>query len=206
MKKTLTVALAFVLVIAMSVAGTFAYLTSQDTVTNTFTVGKLFDGENGGMMLKEHEVTQDKDGTYVMPDGAAVVDGNTYENVLPGSTNDKDPFVQITGMTDNVTAYLFVTVSKDDNVDFTVDSTNWTETELKAKDGGTVYVYKNGATVDKTVTDPIYIIKDNVITINDVAADTEIADVVFNAYLCQTAGFTSAEAAWNANFAPATGA
>ena len=39
MKKTLTVILALVLVVVMSVAGTVAYLTSQATVTNTFTVG-----------------------------------------------------------------------------------------------------------------------------------------------------------------------
>lgn len=41
MKKTLTVIIALVLVVVMSVAGTVAYLTSSDTVTNTFTVGNV---------------------------------------------------------------------------------------------------------------------------------------------------------------------
>ena len=41
MKKKLMTVLALVLVIALSVAGTYAYLTSQDTVTNTFTVGNV---------------------------------------------------------------------------------------------------------------------------------------------------------------------
>ena len=39
MKKKLMTVLALVLVIAMSVAGTYAYLTSADKVVNTFTVG-----------------------------------------------------------------------------------------------------------------------------------------------------------------------
>lgn len=198
MKKTLMVALAFVLVIAMSVAGTFAYLTSTDSVTNTFTVGKLF-GENGGMVLKEHAVTQSTDGTYAKSENETEVDGNAYENVLPGSTNFKDPFVRISGLTKNVTAYLFITVSSDENVSFTISS-DWNSfTDAK---GNTVYAYKDGAAVDSSVNDEkIYIISGNQITIGDVADSATIGDVVFNAYLCQAAGFNDAEAAWNANFA-----
>ena len=42
MKKKLTTVLAIVLVVALSVAGTYAYLTSKTaTITNTFTVGNV---------------------------------------------------------------------------------------------------------------------------------------------------------------------
>ena len=43
-KKTLTIAIALVLVVALAVGATWAYLTAKtEAVTNTFTVGKLFD-------------------------------------------------------------------------------------------------------------------------------------------------------------------
>ena len=49
LKKKLTMAVALVLIIALAIAGTYAYLTSTpDKVTNTFTIGKLaitLDGE-----------------------------------------------------------------------------------------------------------------------------------------------------------------
>ena len=42
MKKKLTTVLAIVLVVALSVAGTYAYLTDKtDAVENTFTVGNV---------------------------------------------------------------------------------------------------------------------------------------------------------------------
>ena len=40
-RKVLMIALCAVLLVSISVMGTMAYLTSQDTVTNTFTVGKV---------------------------------------------------------------------------------------------------------------------------------------------------------------------
>ena len=41
MKKKLTLVVAFVLVFALGVAGTFAYLTSTDEVFNTFIVSNV---------------------------------------------------------------------------------------------------------------------------------------------------------------------
>ena len=40
-KKTIALALVLVMVFGATLGGTFAYLTSQDTVTNTFTVGNV---------------------------------------------------------------------------------------------------------------------------------------------------------------------
>ena len=47
-KKTLTIAIALVLVVALAVGATYALLTDKtDTVTNTFTAGKITDGNTG---------------------------------------------------------------------------------------------------------------------------------------------------------------
>lgn len=66
-KKTLTIAIALVLVVALAVGATWALLThTTDTVTNTFVVGKLIDG-NTTFSLKEHAIDmQDVTGRYVL--------------------------------------------------------------------------------------------------------------------------------------------
>ena len=78
MKKTLTVVIALVLVVVMSVAGTVAYLTSTKTVTNTFTVGKV------EITLDETDVD-----VYGSKDGETRVAENTYK-LIPGHTYTKD--------------------------------------------------------------------------------------------------------------------
>ena len=80
MKKTLSLLLAFALVIALSVAGTVAYLQDKDTVTNTFTVG------NVEILLDEAPVEKDTaTGQYVTASGDRI-QANTYENLVPGQT------------------------------------------------------------------------------------------------------------------------
>ena len=94
MKKTLTVLLALVLVIAMSVAGTMAYLTSTATVTNTFTVG------NVTITMDETDVddsTPNKDRDTA----------NKYK-LIPGMTYTKDPIVHVDSKSED--CYLFVKV------------------------------------------------------------------------------------------------
>lgn len=92
MKKKLLIALAIVLVIAMSVTGTLAYLTANTgAVTNTFTVGKVFDEEDSdthkNFELLEHGITG-KPGEYTLT--AEEVSGNEY-TVMPGVNIPKDP-------------------------------------------------------------------------------------------------------------------
>ena len=99
MKKTkaILMALCAVLLVAASVMGTLAYLTSTDTVTNTFTVGKV------AITLDEAKV--DPDGTPVQ--GAARVNANKY-HLLPGHTYKKDPTIHVAA--DSEDCYLFVKV------------------------------------------------------------------------------------------------
>ena len=82
--KTLTLLLCAVLLVCISVLGTLAYLTSQDTITNTFTVGQV------NIHLDEAKVTPDG----VVVEGADRVKENAY-HLIPGKTYVKDPTLTI---------------------------------------------------------------------------------------------------------------
>ena len=82
--KALLLTLCAVLLVAASVMGTMAYLTSTDKVENTFTVG------NVKITLDEAKVNTD--GTPV--EGADCVKANEYK-LMPGHTYTKDPTVTV---------------------------------------------------------------------------------------------------------------
>lgn len=82
--KALLLTLCAVLLVAASVLGTMAYLTSTDEVNNTFTVGKV------SIKLDEAKVTTD--GTPVA--NADRVKANEYK-LMPGHTYTKDPTVTV---------------------------------------------------------------------------------------------------------------
>ena len=102
MKKKLTTVLAIVLVIAMSVVGTYAYLTSHDTVTNTFTVGNV--------QIKLDEAKANADGS-LYDNGVTRVDANSYK-LLPGHTYAKDPMVTVLEGSESSYVKMTVTFSK----------------------------------------------------------------------------------------------
>lgn len=102
MKKTLTVLLALVLVIAMSVAGTMAYLTSTDSVTNTFTVG------NVKITLDELDTDNDSNKSDNVTVGDTVRDKANAYNLIPGHVYTKDPTVHVDA--DSEDSWVFVKV------------------------------------------------------------------------------------------------
>ena len=77
--KALLLTLCAVLLIAASVLGTMAYLTSSAEVKNTFTIGKV------EIKLDETDVTN--------PTGPRVT-ANSYK-LMPGTTYTKDPTVTV---------------------------------------------------------------------------------------------------------------
>ena len=87
MKKTkiLLLTVSAVALMAATALGTAAYLTSRDSVQNTFTVGAV------GLTLDEAAVNPD--GTY-KTDAANRVQKNVY-HLLPGHTYIKDPTVTV---------------------------------------------------------------------------------------------------------------
>lgn len=108
--KIMLLALCMVALIAVSVLGTMAYLTSKDTVTNTFTVGKV------SITLDEAKVNDngqpiDKNKAVVEnPALAERVKSNSYK-LMPGHTYTKDPTVTVLANSEEAYVRTIVTVT-----------------------------------------------------------------------------------------------
>ena len=208
MKKKLMTVLALVLVIAMSVAGTYAYLTSTDTVKNTFTVGNV--------QIKLNEAKANPDGTLVP--NADRVQANSYK-LLPGHTYNKAPMVTVLKASESSYVKMTVTFTKaaaldaifaPNGADMTsifngYDSTNWIykgNTEDTTANTRTYeFWYKEAvAAPDADVAlDALFdsIIVPGTIT-NAQLATIKDMTITVNAYAIQADGFANAEAAWEA--------
>lgn len=194
MKKKLTTVLAIVLVVALSVAGTYAYLTAQtDQVKNTFTAAGLA----SVFSLDESKATQQTDGSYTL-DVNDRVQENTY-SVVPKVNLAKDPTVHVK-LEKNVGAYVFLAVDNNlgDGLTATIDDTQWTALNKTYTANGaewTIY-YKQLAGSATPAQVDINVLADQQILVGDTVAE-DCGNIVFNAYLTQSAGFTSALDAWN---------
>lgn len=208
MKKKLMTVLALVLVIAMSVAGTYAYLTSTDTVKNTFTVGNV--------QIKLDEAKANADGSLVQ--GADRVKANNYK-LLPGHTYNKDPMVTVLAGSESSYVKMTVTFTKAAELDAIFarnggadmtsifngyDSTSW---ELKNVTKDTQnntrtyeFWYKEAvAAPDADVAlDALF----DSITVPGNITNTQLATIkgmtiTVNAYAIQADGFANAADAWS---------
>ena len=118
-KRTFFTVLALVLVCAVSIAGTVAYMSMQGgSVENTFIAaggGKLADS----LTLVEHKVEQQADGSYQLT--AETTNKNSYQ-VMPGMELPKDPTITVNGKT-AAAAYLYVEVvdQLDENFTWAMD-------------------------------------------------------------------------------------
>ncbi len=208
MKKTLTVLLALVLVIAMSVAGTMAYLTSTDEVVNTFTVGNV--------QIKLDEAKANEDGSLV--EGAARVDANSYK-LIPGHTYNKDPMVTVLEGSESSYIKMTVTFTKSAALDAIFaptgadlisifkgyDSANWIakgNTEDTANDTRTYEFWYKEAVAAPNADLPLDALFDQIVvpgTITNTQLDNiKGMTITVNAYAIQADGFANAEAAWAA--------
>lgn len=187
MKKTLTVIIALVLVVVMSVAGTVAYLTSQVTVTNAFTVG------NVTITMDEAKVD-----VYGVKDGDTRVTTNTYR-LIPGHTYIKDPVVHVDADSEN--CWLFVKV---ENGISGLEATGTTTiaAQLAANgwtpisEGSNIYAYSRIATkadADVPVFGSFTIAGNATLPANGTGLD-----VVVTAYAIQADSFGTAAQAWAA--------
>ena len=205
-KRTLALILALVLVFGAAVGGTIAYLTSTDTVTNTFTVGKV------EITLDEAKV--DEYGKAVTP--AERVETNNYK-LIPGHNYTKDPTVTVLKGSESSYIKMTVTFSEaaaldaifaPNGADMTsifngYNSSNWIykgNTEDTAANTRTYeFWYKEtvaAPTADvaldalfDSITVPSSITKEQLATIEGMT-------ITVNAYAMQADGFASAEAAW----------
>lgn len=206
--KALLLALCAVLLVAATIFGTMAYLTSQDTVTNTFTVGKV--------AIKLDEAKANPDGSLVA--NADRVKANSYK-LLPGHTYSKDPMVTVLSGSESSYVKMTVTFSMADELDaiFAPDGADMLKI-FKGYDA-TNWIAK-GNTKDETANTRTYEFwyKEAVAAPNgDVALDAlfdsiivpgeitgaQLATIVdmtitVNAYAIQADGFADAAAAWAA--------
>ena len=185
-RKALLLTLCAVLLAATSVLGTMAYLTDTESVTNTFTVGKV------AISLTESK-----------PAGRQA-------SIIPGVNIEKDP--KVTVLKDSEACWLFVRVEETDWPTFTeTDGTKkvayapapgW-----KALEGQTGVYYRevSAATADTTFD----ILRDDQVTVSENLTKAEIKGITaqpkltFTAYAVQHDGIASAAEAWQ-KVAPAT--
>lgn len=207
--KALLVVACALLLVAASVFGTMAYLTSTDTVTNTFTVGKV--------AIKLDEAKVDADGKPVTP--AERVKENSYK-LLPGHTYTKDPTVTVEAGSEASYVRQMVTVTFDkvltdaqlatqlDGI-FTGHDAKWVrndkKVETKTKDGAEytviTYEYRYKDKVAATTTDsklPALFtgIKVPETWTNDDLAALGNIEINIVAHAIQADGFDNADDAW----------
>lgn len=155
-KKVLLTVLALILVCALSVTGTLAYLkVSTDTpVINTFVAaggGRIITEDEDAFKLveKEAEYITAEEATDAKPMGYHLKDGtetteNNYIMATPNMTIPKDPKLTV-NLEAGIEAYIFVKVidATQGNIIHTVDTTKWesvTVTGITSPDA--LYVYK----------------------------------------------------------------
>ena len=210
--KALLLSLCAVLLVAASVLGTMAYLTSQDAVTNTFSVGSV------AITMDESDVDNSTEGENDRDKA------NNYK-LLPGHQYTKDPIIHVASTSEN--CYLFVIVKNeiaaiesdaagDKTVAAQIVENGWNEVGTTAD--GTLYVY--GAVTDptavaggenKTVFTTFKIDGDKVVNVSDGKTVPEGKfdlsgyagkTIIVTAYAVQVDGFEDAAAAaiWNTAF------
>lgn len=135
MKKTLTIVMAMVLVAAVAVTGTLAYMSAKsETVTNTFNFGNMT------ITLDESKLKDD--GTL---DKSDRVTANTYK-VAPGATVAKDPTVHVELGSEK--CYVYVSVQNNlvlENGDVVANyaaNSGWTKIGEDADTHTVVYRYE----------------------------------------------------------------
>lgn len=211
--KALLLSLCAVLLVATSVFGTMAYLTDNDTVTNTFTVGNVTfgDGNEDGLdeaLVNEYGQPIDnvEDKNVVERTEAPRVQENVYK-LVPGHKYTKDPTVHINNESED--CYVFVkiengieaieTTTEADTIAAQVLSNGWTA--LTGVED--VYWKKWTAPAEATddATSDLVVFKS--FTVNGAVEELaayEDEEIKVTAYAIQTDGFTDATImnAWNA--------
>ena len=208
-KKVFVTVLCAVLLVAASVLGTMAYLTSNDEVVNTFTVGNV--------QIKLDEAKANTDGS-LSDNGATRVKANSYK-LLPGHTYNKDPMVTVLKGSESSYVKMTVTFSHANELDaiFAPNGANMTSI-FNGYDSNT-WIYKGNVKdtaantrtyefwYEETVAAPTADVELDAlfdsITVPGTITNAQLATIegmtiTVNGYAIQADGFANAEAAWAA--------
>lgn len=211
-KKIVALCLCIALAVVAIGGATLAYFTDKtETVTNTFTVGKV-----------DIDLWETADGTA---NGIETRTGRNDIKVAPGTDIDKNPTVKVVANSENCWLFVKMTVANwpTANVTYALDN-GWnildTDSEGKAKTftvGESFILYRE---VSKSDADQTFgILTNNKITVSTQLVSsnfvTDPADnmmrqptMAFQAFAIQKDNLTTAQAAWNAvqaAYTPATG-
>jgi predicted ribosomally synthesized peptide with SipW-like signal peptide len=206
--KVLITVLCVVLLVTVSVLGTLAYLTSQDEVVNTFTVGKV------KITLDEADVNED--GTEIV--GADRVKENNY-HLIPGKTYKKDPTLTVKAKSEDSYVRMLLTIDHasefdaiyaPNKADLTTifngyDANNWV---CEGVTGDSVkntvtYEFRYKEIVRKSDTDTILDTLFDSITVPSTFDSADMASIVdlkitVIGHAIQATGFANEDAAWTA--------
>lgn len=196
--KALLLSLCAVLLVAASVFGTMAYLTSTDSVENTFTVGSV------AITLDEQDVDDSTKG--------AERDQNNAYKLMPGHEYTKDPTVHVATPSEDswvfvkvendISAYEAVTSNEEGGYKTIADqitAKGW----AKLDDVDNVYYkeYTKNVTAADLIVFENFKIADNANEVDGWAnINTESIKINVTAYAVQKDGFDTAVKAWNATF------
>lgn len=177
------------LLIALTTFAVGKYITTienESTVSFTARLAK-------NVILQEHLAVRQPDGSYQL--GEDVVKGNSYK-LIPGLDIKKDPHIIIQDKTP-IPAYLYIEVEStlDTPVTYEIDDSIWCE--LAGVPG--VYYYKD--TIDENFSaNPIYILKDNQITVGQLLlsqSDSAEDFLKFNVNLIEKVGTATVQQVYN---------
>ena len=147
--------------------------------------------------LTESQAVYTENGTYSLVPNTSVA-GNTYF-LVPGVSIPKDPKIILEGKS-AVPAYLYVEVidKLPAKAGYTVAS-NWTYLGITGPKGGKVYVYNTVLDNTTDLSAPIYILKDNLITVDKELPRGSSGTLKFYAYMAQVGSGQNPTTAFTAN-------
>lgn len=193
-KKVLALAACAVLLVTASVMGTLAYLTANDSVTNTFTVG------NVAITMDESKVTvygeyANENGVKVnsIDEAARENDGNEYK-LIPGHTYIKDPTIYVDE--DSEDCWLFVKIENGLGNAGDIDmNAGWVETGTEG-----YWACEDKVVVDKNNVENNKKTPFTSFTFDSEADPSEFADakIVVTAYAIQADNLGTYDVAWAA--------
>lgn len=188
--KAMLLGLCAALLVAVTVLGAVAFLTSEAQVTNTFTVGRV------SIILDEARV--DLNGSRLTGSAAGRDSANTYK-LIPGHSYVKDPTVHVAA--DSEDCWLFVKLENGLKAIVASDSSDgvksieeqMTEKGWSCTDTANgIWAYENRVSAGDSI--PVF----DSFKLTDTAEVSAYKDskIIVTAYAIQAEGFDTASAAW----------